>query len=350
MIQLILTNYAWYNALIHFLTACLIFIIVNWLGAHSMSFGYFEITVFETEEKKTTPAFNLLFKVLSPIISYVIFVALAQSLGFQELVKYSFFIVVYYWLIRSALKIFLGRKKLTHWPLHFLYCVTSIGLSVWIYYLVIRVNKLLPCPRALLDQMWILIIIYLYNVLNKLEPSQKGNSKRIENYINDKYQKFKSKYGSIITDNCSNEYLEAVTYSIMIYEDFNRHIIARWIEYISFFLTKKNHTLGIMQVNTNKLINDEQSIILAIEKIKKAALKYKQKEQNNKETYIYAVHEIAGFYNCYNDGYQNAIQDVFMNIEKKYYNILENFNNLYRRDKKNKHKFKRVSHSNLSNK
>lgn len=348
-----LIDYTWYIALIHFFAALILFFIVNWIGARSMSFGYSQILVFETEEKKTSPAFNFLFKVLSPVIFYVLFVVLVQILEYKELVKYSFLITVYYWFIRTLFKLLLGRKQLTHWSLHFLYSIISIGLSVLIYYLVIRVNKLLPCPRALLDQMWILIIIYLYNVLNKLEPSHEGDSKRRENYINDKFKKFKSKYGSIITDNCSNEFLEAVTYSIMIYEDFNRHILARWIEYVCFFFTNKicfflppkNYTLGMMQIRTNKYITNEQSIIKAIEKIKKAAMKYKQKEHN----YIYAVQEIAGFYNCYNDEYQNAIKDVFMNIEKNYNNILDNYNNLCRRGKKYKHKYKRASHSNLSN-
>ena len=161
-------------------------------------------------------------------------------------------------------------------------------------------------------------------------------------------------------ENCANEYIEAVTYSIMIYEDFNRHIFARWLEYmcffftnkICFFLSPKNYTLGIMQIRTNKYITNEQSIIKAIEIIKKVALRYnKEVDKNeNEQTYLDAVYEIAGAYNCYDYDYQVSVQEIFTNIEKNYYNILDNYNNLYRRGKKYKHKFKRVSHSSFSNK
>ena len=359
MIHSFITDYTWYIALIHFFAALILFFIVNWIGARSKSYGYSQISVFETEETKTSPAFNFLFKVLSPVVFYVLFVVLVQNLGYKDLVKYGYFITVFYWLIRTVFKFFLGRKQLTHWFLHFIYSFFSIGLSIWIYCLVEQVDTLLPSPRSLLDQIWILIIIFIYNVLNKLEPSNDGDAKRREKYINSKYNKLTSKYGSIIMENCANEYIEAVTYSIMMYEDFNRHILARWIEYVCFFFTNKicfflptkNYTLGIMQIRTNKYITNEQSIIKAIEIIKKVALRYKQEVDKNEseQTYLDAVYEIAGDYNCGNYDYQVAVQEIFTSIEKNYERIIDDYNNIDKRSKTYKHNVKRARNYNRPN-
>ena len=46
----------------------------------------------------------------------------------------------------------------------------------------------------------------------------------------------------------------------MIYEDFNRPQIVRWIEYVRFWITSKPHTLGIMQVMSDEYIDNEESI------------------------------------------------------------------------------------------
>lgn len=129
------------------------------------------------------------------------------------------------------------------------------------------VEQILPSPRSLLDQLWILIIMFLYSVLNNLQIGRKGTVKRKNDYIQTRYLRFKRKYDSFIKDILHNDFYEALTYSIMIYEDFNRPIVIRWIEYLRFFITKKPHTLGIMQIMTNTYINNEDSIRLAIYKI-----------------------------------------------------------------------------------
>ena len=62
--------------------------------------------------------------------------------------------------------------------------------------------------------------------------------------------------------------MKALIYSIMIYENFNRSRFARAIERIVFRHSSKLHTYGIMQVQSNKVLTDEQSIVLAVNKMK----------------------------------------------------------------------------------
>ena len=63
-------------------------------------------------------------------------------------------------------------------------------------------------------------------------------------------------------------------------QDFNRPRVVRWIEYIRFWITKKPHSLGIMQVQTNKYINDETSIRLAVRKICKDGNNFIEKHED----------------------------------------------------------------------
>ena len=106
----------------------------------------------------------------------------------------------------------------------------------------------------------------------------------------------------------------------MIYEDFNRPMIVRWIEYLSFFISKKKHTLGIMQVMTSKYINNEESIRLAIRKIKEDGEKIQEKKYNHKSSFAYAI---AKQYNGGDYSYADEVQEVYIFISQKFYNILD---------------------------
>ena len=83
----------------------------------------------------------------------------------------------------------------------------------------------------------------------------------------------------------------------MIYEDFNRPILVRWIEYIQFWITRKPHTLGIMQVTTNEYINDKDSILLAMQKINLDSITVIQKSTSSKFDIDHIAYLIANKYN-----------------------------------------------------
>ena len=187
-------------------------------------------------------------------------------------------ITIYYWVFSSIIIISLGLISLTNWWVQLFYWASSLLLSFWIYSLLEKVDRLLPDPRSLIDQLWILIILFLYSVFNKISIPFDGAIKRKEKYITNKFITFRKQYNAIVSTNCANEFLEATTYSIMIYENFNRPAFLRKIESFCCKLTKKPHTLGIMQVHTSSPISNEQSIIEAIDLIQNAAIEHKKKE------------------------------------------------------------------------
>ncbi len=324
----ILPYYDWDIAIIQFIAAIVLFLIVNWFGKHSIvSYDYTSITIYTEEE--SAPAFNIIYRVVAPIIFFILYMALGQSLNFHRLSQNSYMVVVYYWVIRTIFRICTGRIKLTNLYAYFTCAIISVGITYWIYSVTSEVKSILPNPHTLIDEMWILIILFIYSVFNKLSfPNNHARNKE-ELYIKSKYRKFKEKYNELIQSKCHNDFYEAVTYSIMIYEDFNRPKIVRFFEKIHFCITKKSHTLGIMQVRTNKMIDDKTSIILAIKKIKKATMTHKNNVKEDECDSPYnAVNEIAGIYNCHNEDYQREIDHIFNIIKSKFNNIEKHYNKI----------------------
>lgn len=307
------SDYNWTLFLIHAVAAIFIFFIINWIGEKSVSIGYMQMSIVVEEE--SYPAFNFLFKAIAPVIIMILFVALAQAVHFDSFTINCCLIVVYYWIIRVCVVILYGRGALTNWATQIFYWITSIGLSICVYKLIDKVDKILPDPASLRDEMWILIILFLYSTVNKMTFGRNGTLKRKEMYLNKTYTYLKSKFDKTISKQCNNYFFTQVVYAIMIYENFNRPKIVRWIENIHFWITKKPHTLGIMQVTSSKWINDEQSISLATDKIISDCECIIQEYAKNKESFCLesVVAKIAGKYNK-DDDYVDEVGQIFSTI------------------------------------
>ena len=98
---------------------------------------------------------------------------------------------------------------------------------------------------------------------------QEKSRVRHERYIKTMYSKLQTKYNDLLVEKCDDELVRNTVYAIMIYENYNRPPVARLFENLCMRIYKKELTLGIMQVKTSKLISNEESIILAIDIIKK---------------------------------------------------------------------------------
>lgn len=312
-INTLFSNYSWTMFLIHLVTAIIMFFIVNWMGAKSVSIGYLQMSIVVEEE--SFPAFNFLFKAIAPVILMILFVAIAQAVDFESFTSHCYLIVVYYWLIRICVVILFGRRTLTNWATQLFYWIISIGLSIYVYKLIDKVDKILPDPTSLRDEMWILIILFIYSTINKMTFGRTSTIKRKEKYLNKTHKNLKYKYDKTILKECENYFFIQVVYAIMIYENFNRPKIVRWIEYICFRITKKPHTLGIMQVATSKMINDEQSISLAINKIISDCENIIQEYAKNEESFYLdtVVAKIAEKYNK-DDDYVEEVGQIFSTI------------------------------------
>jgi hypothetical protein len=146
----------------------------------------------------------------------------------------------------------------------------ATALSVLIYQeLLTDRAALLPSGRGLTDQLWILVIAFVYLAMRSITwPTLgKSNDEKRNDYLHAEYDALRSKFGSIVTRTASSRPSEAVAYAVMIYESFNRPPIAQWLERHLLYPSGYANTLGPMQVTTELLLPDEELVRLGVERI-----------------------------------------------------------------------------------
>lgn len=283
--------------LVQFVLGVALFFIVNWIGRHSYSIGYMQISMFLQVEE--SPAFNFVFRILSPVVFIFIASAILYTLGLDRYVKNIYFVSIYYLGFRVLFNLLTNRGILMNWPRQILQWVAIISICYFSYSKII-VNKtnIFPDFDSLSNELWIIILLFLFQVLNSIRISSDNTKKRKKAYIVSRYKSFYKEYQKLIEEQIANKKLQALVYAIMIYEDFNRPKAARLIENAKFLATKKEHSLGIMQVKTTELIGDKESVQLGVAKIlvsyreqvqtiiKSKQIRAEKRELRNKEVFI----------------------------------------------------------------
>lgn len=255
--------------------AVLLFFIVNLLGQHTPSnLGYYQLSTFlETQEPL---AFNFLIRVLTPIVYIILLSAIFYALKLDQYTTNIYLLSVYYVAFRTLFNLAINRTLLINWIKYFIYSASIVLISYFVYDKLIKTKtNLLPDFSNMANELWVVIIIFLYSVINNISLSDTKAQSRKNNYVKQRYQSFTNRYAKIVDENITQDRLKQILYAIMIYEDFNRPKLFRLLEYISFGWSSKPHTLGIMQMMTSKKINDEESVRLAAQKLTSNVLKLK---------------------------------------------------------------------------
>ena len=314
--------YTWYIALAHLSLAILLFFIVNWIGEHSkpLDMGYVEISLSMQEE--TAPMFNYLFKVLAPVVYIVLLAVLFQVTNLALFSCKIFWIVIDYWVVRFLFLMIRGRLPLLNWKVQIIYWISSIGLAIWVNSIIDSVSSVLPSPEALIEQLWLVIILFLYSILNKIVYPRDRTERRINNFILNKYCFFNSRFGGIIDSQFDDDLYKALVYSIMIHEDYNRPKSARFLERVLYRKSKKRHTYGIMQYSSDHVLTDTESLNLAIAKIHDD-IKVVESEQTDLCYSSYLVYMISCRYNPGDPTYGEAVQNIFAVLQKAFFPDIE---------------------------
>lgn len=304
-------TYSWGVGAMHLAIAVAIFFFVNWIGEHSPVTGYVPLSLLVRED--TMPAFNLAFRVLAPLVLYVlsvlVFTNWSMMEGFNTL---SYMIMVDYWLVRMAFILLTGRGRLMNWWLYSVYAALSIALALGIYYVVKQVSTILPDPKDILGQLWIVIFIFLYDLGNKLTVDRTGTERRKKNYILHQFETLRKKYAHVINAAGCDMFDIAIVFSIMIYENFQRYYLARVLENGLTRIDHKKRSLGIMQFTTERYINDDESVWLAVEKIlldKKELMNEKDGDYSPSLSWI--AYQIAQRYNGGDDSYADEVRQIY---------------------------------------
>ncbi|WP_427872340.1 hypothetical protein [Flavobacterium sp. MMS24-S5] len=305
--------------LAHIFFAIILFLIINWIGKHSYSIGYIGITIFTKSTE--APALNFLIRVLSPIVYIIIISSILYYLGLDVFVKNIYLVNIYYLVFRLIVNLITFRGRLLNWYEQFLYWIFIIFLSYLFYEKIIKIKEnILPDFTTIANELWIIILVFLFQVSNKIKFSEKGTEKRRANYLKAQYLYFNKLYGASIREITKNEILESVVFAILIYENFNRPKVIRIVENLKHKFSNKSHTLGVMQVRTDSIIDDYESVILGTSKVVFSYQKFIN-ENKNEEEINWEWKILSKIISDYNSGYdyQNEVTDLFYQVKDLFY-------------------------------
>lgn len=251
------------------------------------------------------------------IIIPVIYIILISGISFVDtsciylVILMEMFIRIYY------TKIILNQEELMNTN----YYIQNYGLAIILAFIVtrcfiIKVDSIFPTASEWRMGIWFLIILFLYKTLNgvvtfKLEKQEQLNFKMKEEMIIVRYAKLKNSYSHLIKS--KNKDFNSLIYAIMIFKDYHRSNFLRNVDKIRFRFTGKTMKMGIMQVETNKEISDEDSIKIVIKDLNKIEKELSTNKKIKKQDLYQELLREYGF---------NNIDDV-LNI----YKTIKDFDN-----------------------
>lgn len=249
----------------HLGLSVMLFLCMNWIGKHSLNAGYIQMSVFvKTDE---APAFNFLYRSFAPVVFITLVSALSYTFKQDWLVEKIYMVVVYHAIGRLVFNVLTGRGALLNWSMQVAYIVVSASVAYYIYSnLIIDKAFFFPEAKDIGNALWLGVLGFIYHTCNAVRFSDTKTKKRKDNYLKITYQKYKELYGSLIEDIAQNNNQERLIYAVLIYENFNRPKLYRLVENV-LFLFGLARTLGVMQVTTDKFINDRESVKLGSIKI-----------------------------------------------------------------------------------
>lgn len=250
------------------------------------------------------------------IIIPVIYIFLISELpGISK--DFIYFVIVFEFLLRIYYeKVILAKDE----RIDINYYIQNYGISFIISYILTEcfIRKVDTVFLSLEDTkfgIWFLIVLFLYKVFNgeitiKLETNKNISTKLKEETIVVRYAKFKNQYSSLVKN--KDKDFSLLIYAIMIYESSNRSKFLRGVDKIIYRFTGKVSKMGIMQVESNKELTDEESIKQVIKEINKL-------KKDNKSKKKLSYHDILNMYYLDQNKVDNILEvhNVLKDFEKK---------------------------------
>ncbi len=269
-----------------------LFFLIGWIGRHSYSFGYHKIDFLI--DKEDAPAFNFLIRVFLPSVFIIIVSLIFYAFELDKFTKNIYLVSVFYVFLGIFHNLVMGRFLILNIKLQFTYAVLISLSSYYAYIELIKPKKpIIPNLETMSNEIWMIIILFLFHIFNKIELSEVKKYERLCRYVRVQKKRIGASLGESINDSVTHmvevfkkslnedlvkkdidmevseteEYLKAlngilsdIVYAIIIYENFNRPKATRYLENLVAKNTEKPRTLGIMQVTTERLLTDKESI------------------------------------------------------------------------------------------
>lgn len=271
-----------------------LFFAINWIGEHSRSFGYLQLTL--APKPDPAPAYNFLLKTLTPSVYIVLASTAIYALHLSGLLPHIWLVALYYFVFRLAFNVILSRAALMNWVTTLAQLILGTGAAYLAYtHLILPRRPLFPDLVSIGNQLWVIIALFLYAVFNNVQVASARTVRRKNRYLTARLLELRKLYGSLIDGQFPERYMELVAYSVLIYETFNRPPVARFVERLLF--PWGSHTLGPMQVKTPTRISDTESVSRGVEQLRVAFERTNQELAGKKATRYQAVHNAVAKYN-----------------------------------------------------
>lgn len=281
-----------FTILIYFISAFILFFCLNY---------------FDRAEKEN----NLIHAVI-PIVYELLLAGFFTKLGWSNMNEALFLVVVLELMIRLIyIKSILKREDLMNTSFYVqIYGISILGCYLVNSYFISEVASVFPTAEEMRVGIWLLVFLFLYFVVKKhihIQYKEQASTfgERKQEYIVIQYTRFKNIYQKEIR--LKNKELYSVVYAIMIYENYRRPAFFRKIDTIFYRFTGKQKKFGIMQILSEREIDDIASIKLAVKRIEKivSELPKKSKKLN--------VEKLLSVY--YEDEYkENQVLEVYQKI------------------------------------
>lgn len=272
-----------------------LFYITNFIGNYSRNFGYSDIQ-FDIKYDEIA-GFNVVLRLLTPSIYIILISSIIYYFNLDSWVKNIYIAVIYSFAYRILWNILHNRTMLINWYAQLMYsAVASLFAYLAYKHFILPKNPLFPNLETIANELWMMIFLFLYKVFNEFTFPRKYKEKRVQQFIETREKKFRSRYQLYIAigvhhkiqqyipsvkkiygeyssltikqqERSIEKLLCACIFSIMIFEDYNRPFLFRKIETLLCRISKKEYTQGLMQTKSSTPIDDIESIDLAISKI-----------------------------------------------------------------------------------
>lgn len=238
---------------------------------------FFAIPLFCILEYFNKKNISTIQKILIPVIYIVILSGLCSEIKSNIYLVVVFEVIIHNFYTNNIINkdILVNKKE------YFINSLISIIISICLYdYYISKVDYIFPLASEFRSVLWFLIVIFIYNLFKsnivKAENAKKINFiDRKREYVVVMYAKLKNKYYKLVKS--KDILINRLVYSIMVYENYKTPALCRKINVIKNRFISKDPKYGIMQVESDKELDDEKSIKLSISKLEKDYAKLDKK-------------------------------------------------------------------------
>lgn len=243
--------------------------IVAWAGSVLSSISSEEITyaTFTFRDDRCLPmTTNILMNVCIPNVAMIFIFMAVRKLGIPFVEPYLIWYVIAFFLFRMILIcVFLRRKEMYSPGYELGMAGAGIALAYFlIHFFFAAEESVFITASELREELWFVVLIVLYQFFKMIFDKNVTQNKvlkkgQITRYIVHKFDRFFDRYQQVLDINADNRYICILLFAVMIFEDYNRGPLVRRLERFKFRFAGKA-TLGIMQLPTDKVISDEESV------------------------------------------------------------------------------------------